>query len=554
MKNNKKGFTLIELLVTVALLVSVLTIVIISVTNVSEKQKENAYVKVKDQVMTAAEQYFSTNEYYFEGMANGSIASITVGKLVEDGFLNTLTNPVTGKLLDECSYVKVTKTDGKYDIEFIENTSENCDDKYLVSVSEPKSTSFSTTATTTKTTTVTTTKKTTTTTTTKKITTTSDTLAPKVTLKVYKRKEDGSNGTLIHEGVYQGTDKNNNSVAINNSKWMNKAGFPYGVNIVYSANEALSSAIWYWNKAGLTKTEAKDSSNTWNNSKENCYGNYCNNKDDTKTLSSKGSASHEFAGDGARRGRIYVEDAKGNKTRIYISAYFDKKVDSPKINLSSAKETAKDVTFTLTKPNNDISGISKVQYSYDKKNWSNYSSKTTLLKTTGTKKVYARTIDEAGNISDVVDATGKCDKDGVDVDFAGDGMPFTLPISLKYPDSVSGITKDKYEYYYWGAESTSDDTDAADAGGRADKLTKCENSFNEIKNTYKAQITKNSKVTLYAKAKKQYYCFAVRPYRETEISGINRWTIQGKHSEFSGNITSSNYNGVDTTAGNYSKK
>ena len=42
---------------------------------------------------------------------------------------------------------------------------------------------------------------------------------------------------------------------------------------------------------------------------------------------------------------------------------------------------------------------------------------------------------------------------------------------------------------------------------------------------------------------KQYYCFAVRPYRKTVDSNINRWTVQYKHAKTTGTVDSSNYNG-----------
>ena len=47
------------------------------------------------------------------------------------------------------------------------------------------------------------------------------------------------------------------------------------------------------------------------------------------------------------------------------------------------------------------------------------------------------------------------------------------------------------------------------------------------------------------KHQRQYYCFAVRPYRNKEITEINRWTIQRKHAKTVGTINSSNYNGVE---------
>ena len=97
MIKNKKGVTLIELLVTMAILVTILILVIISMDKVSDKQKDSALEKVKEQASTAAQQFFSSNEYLFEGLEENATGIISVGKLVKEGFINTLTNPKTGK-------------------------------------------------------------------------------------------------------------------------------------------------------------------------------------------------------------------------------------------------------------------------------------------------------------------------------------------------------------------------------------------------------------------------------------------------------------------------
>lgn len=120
-KNNKKGFTLIELLATMVIVISILGIAIVSVMKLSEKQKENAYEKVKEQVMTAAKQYFSSNEYLFEGIDGSAYGIITVGKLVEEDYINKISNPINGKALNECDQIKVTKDEnGHYILSYIE--------------------------------------------------------------------------------------------------------------------------------------------------------------------------------------------------------------------------------------------------------------------------------------------------------------------------------------------------------------------------------------------------------------------------------------------------
>lgn len=122
-KNN--GFTLIELLVTIVIMISLLIIVIVSFTSVSKRKKEEAYVLVKEQVETAAEQYISANEYLFEGLANGSKSQIPVEKLVSEDYLNRVTDPRTGKAITPCAYVEITKDGNSYNKVFNENENGN---------------------------------------------------------------------------------------------------------------------------------------------------------------------------------------------------------------------------------------------------------------------------------------------------------------------------------------------------------------------------------------------------------------------------------------------
>lgn len=127
MHTRKNGFTLIELLVTIALIISVFTLAITNIVKISKKQKENAFEKVKEQIEVAAEQYFTSNEYLFEGLNKDGFGIITVGKLVEDDYLNKLTNPITGMPLNECDKVKVQRdADGKYNISYLGAYDEYC--------------------------------------------------------------------------------------------------------------------------------------------------------------------------------------------------------------------------------------------------------------------------------------------------------------------------------------------------------------------------------------------------------------------------------------------
>lgn len=135
-KINQKGFTLIELLVTIALMLSILGIAIVSFITVSNNKKEESWDLVKQQVETAATEYFNANEYLFEGLANGANGYITVGRLVEENYMNRVVNPVNGEMIDYCAQVKVTKNGNKLTASYDGIVDTTCDFKSEVVVSE----------------------------------------------------------------------------------------------------------------------------------------------------------------------------------------------------------------------------------------------------------------------------------------------------------------------------------------------------------------------------------------------------------------------------------
>ncbi len=123
--NKKKGFTLIELLVVIAIMASILVLAITSLNGVSKAKKKEAEKKVEDQIELAAKQYVEANEYLFEDLKagnNGSFKTVSIEKLIENDYLNVLTNPLTGKKYYKCNYVKVTKkSKNKYTFNFNES-------------------------------------------------------------------------------------------------------------------------------------------------------------------------------------------------------------------------------------------------------------------------------------------------------------------------------------------------------------------------------------------------------------------------------------------------
>ena len=143
---KKNGFTLIELLVVIALMLSILGIAVVSLINTSNKKKKESWEQVKGQIETAAVEYFTANEYLFEGLQNDSSGTISVGKLVNEDYLNKVTNPDTGKSVSMCALVNITKDGEKYNATFDNDSTEsqvaNCESNNIITVSEPGAPEF----------------------------------------------------------------------------------------------------------------------------------------------------------------------------------------------------------------------------------------------------------------------------------------------------------------------------------------------------------------------------------------------------------------------------
>ena len=225
-----------------------------------------------------------------------------------------------------------------------------------------------------------------------------------------------------------------------------------------------------------------------------------------------------------------------------INVKLDKTVPTaPTITLTPNKESASNVKAEIKSGTDSHSGVSKVQYSYDSKTWKTYSSSAYILKTTGEKTLYARTVDKAGNVSKVVKALALCDKDTVTVKKDSNGTSdsgswFKLVYTQKYSD-LTGITANKYQYAYWKATKTTD-TSNTQSSLVAEKCGTAPPKDATIRTT-----TSGKTIALYQKYAKQYYCMAVRPYRATEFTNLNRWTVQWKYASTSGTVKASSYNG-----------
>lgn len=147
-RSNEYGFTLIELLVTIAIILSITVLAIVNIVGTSKRKKEEAWVSVKEEIETAASDYFKYNEYLFEGLGDTGTGTISVGKLVNDDYLNKVTDPRTGKSVSYCTKINIKKNGRNIKIDSIiedKDSSTDCDSSNTVLVSNsPNSPKLST--------------------------------------------------------------------------------------------------------------------------------------------------------------------------------------------------------------------------------------------------------------------------------------------------------------------------------------------------------------------------------------------------------------------------
>ncbi len=142
-RSNEYGFTLIELLIAIAIMLSITVLAIVNIVGVSNRKKEEAWQSVKEEIETAATDYFKYNEYLFEGLGDDDLSGyITVGSLVNDDYLNKVTDPRSGKAVSYCTKVMVTKNGrgvtSKINDSTISNENEGCNASAVVTVSNAK--------------------------------------------------------------------------------------------------------------------------------------------------------------------------------------------------------------------------------------------------------------------------------------------------------------------------------------------------------------------------------------------------------------------------------
>ena len=337
--------------------------------------------------------------------------------------------------------------------------------------------------------------------------------------RIYTKLLDSTISSVKVEAIDNAGNKASNTTDVNIDK-----SKPYCIITDDSKNSRLKSIIFDMGGSGIKSKEINPTLNGEKCSILDTRTCYKYTKTNTKyTLTIIDNAGNKNTCEATPKSNTSSTPAKENLAK-------------PIINLSPAPKTTSDITFTLTNPNS----TGTLYYSFDKTNWVKYPHGDILLiNWTGSRKVYAYVKGTTTN-SEISEATGYCNKDGVSVSpNALEGTYFTLKFTL--PNNPSGVTNGKYEYIYWGAVAT-DDTENKESS----QTNKCDLTKDLTKDLINKRkiITTSTTEKLYMKFQRQYYCFAVRPYRDKEISEINRWTIQRKHAKTAGTINSSNYNGV----------
>ena len=112
---NKKGFTLVELLVVIALVAAITAVAIVGINAIMDSQKKSQLESVKQEIVTAGKQYFSTNKYFLEGLKDGEVGYVSVGTLINNNYLSKVINPISKEPINNCSIVEVSSNgDYKY--------------------------------------------------------------------------------------------------------------------------------------------------------------------------------------------------------------------------------------------------------------------------------------------------------------------------------------------------------------------------------------------------------------------------------------------------------
>lgn len=225
------------------------------------------------------------------------------------------------------------------------------------------------------------------------------------------------------------------------------------------------------------------------------------------------------------------------------------------LNKTSTKEypSTDTINFTLSNPNS----VGIIKYRIGNGKWTEYDGGTVkLIDTTGSETVYA-IVEYNKNSSDVSNKTGYCNKDIATHERQTNGKDNTgcwIEFWMTHNSGISGnsgVTANRFQYAYWNAKKTTDTKNkywgtssynsmlSKECGSAPPKEVKIFDSYsaNSGKNSKDQILTKK----LYQRYSTQYYCFAIREYREKEISSVNRWKVWYKNADTTNDCKESGY-------------
>ncbi|MBR6948855.1 MAG: prepilin-type N-terminal cleavage/methylation domain-containing protein, partial [Bacilli bacterium] len=240
-----------------------------------------------------------------------------------------------------------------------------------------------------------------------------DKYAPKVTLKAYKRKADGTKDSSQLVGTITTDDT---AYSIKNFKinqnvvngWLNNANYPYGVyfEASYSDKNNIDSLSWSWNNGGLLSTDSNVKTLTGNDTKS-----------PNKT---SGNYSFSLSGEGYRYGELKIKDISGHYSLIKITVPIDRTApNTPSVGLYKwsnnsttpskpdglfgyTENTWSDLkVFTIPSSSDSLSGLDKYRYTTTGATGNNSDKQANYYNVTseGTSTIKYKACDKAGNCS-----------------------------------------------------------------------------------------------------------------------------------------------------------
>lgn len=540
---NKKGFTLIELLGVIVLITVILALAMVTLSGISKKRKEQAWGEVKEEAITAAKEYFTANEHYMTDCSSANCGLlVSVGTLVKQDYLNKVINPISGDAVPDCDLIYIYKTsDGKYNTSYYEKGDLDSlkENGYITDQQKKEINKFFN----------------------NKCSQDKDTIvAMSIPLIEDQSKEEvpedkcndcSCNSSLCPPTIteppvcedcscdltkcppttqcpsykYIKTNENCDNISSDDKRWQNYADFIKDKNGWTNTNVCINLTFndntteWHW---GANQNNAYGA-NDWNINESKKY---------------TGNENMPMYAETYRWGKVFIEGTN-QKECITNKMFIDK--TPPKIN-----GTNNGNEFNIF-ASDSASGVNKIAYKIDNSDWvfesfdvvkqKSFKNLSTNKTKNDTFVIYLRAYDLAGNKSDITKISYTNDVNSVDVNpYELAGKYFKLKFNLRW--KVNGVVKNAYQFAYWKATKTDDTTNNKTD---ADRKEVCGDQPPKGTKIYYT----NDAVTgrLYMRYQKQYYCFAVRPYRKTVDSNINRWTVQYKHAKTTGTVDSSNYNG-----------